>query len=269
MRARGLAGLALVLAATFAGCLGDDDGATTTSTSTSTSTTQTGTSATTTSTTATTSAPANRAPSATLSASIEAGAAPLNVTFTLVGTDADGDALTWTFDADGDNSPETEGDALPAEYVHSYEVAGAYNATLAVGDGQALTVVNVTITVSAAAEAPASQDATGSWLLGAVVAGCFGDLVGFGFPAELDGVLYASFAVDPATWGKGYTASVTSSLPQDSPGFGFLDASRTVIMSGFLGDTATGNVPNDAAFGVFWTCLGATVEGTYHAGPPA
>lgn len=144
--------LALILCSVaFGGCLGgDDDGTSTTSTSSTTGSTST--TGTPTSTTTTTTTPAeNDAPSATLAASIEQGSIPFNVTFTLDGADSDGDALTWAFDADGDNSPEAEGDSLPAQYVHTYDAEGLWNATLAVSDGTHLTVRNVVINATAAA----------------------------------------------------------------------------------------------------------------------
>lgn len=55
------------------------------------------------------------------------------VTFTLGGTDDDGDALAWTLDL-GDGTSET-GDALPAEVSHAFAAAGDHTVTLTVTDG--------------------------------------------------------------------------------------------------------------------------------------
>ncbi len=75
----------------------------------------------------------NAAPVASLVASAINGTSPLNVTFTLDGTDADGDNLTWTFSVNG---TEIEfGTALPASINHVF-MAGNHTATMTVSDGE-------------------------------------------------------------------------------------------------------------------------------------
>ncbi len=97
-------------------------------------------------------ATANRAPTANLTADLTDGTAPLNVTFTLSGSDADGDNLTWTLSfGDGE---ATNGTTLPANVTHSFTAAGNYTVTLAVSDGTNTTEASVVVeAVEAAAEA--------------------------------------------------------------------------------------------------------------------
>lgn len=99
------------------------------------------------STSATTNGAPNHPPTASMLANTT-GEAPLNVTFLLNGTDADGDALAWTLDF-GDNSTLANGTGLPANVTHFYAAAGLFNATLLVSDGNATT--NATLTLSLAA----------------------------------------------------------------------------------------------------------------------
>ncbi|MFO1533756.1 MAG: PKD domain-containing protein, partial [Thermoplasmatota archaeon] len=77
------------------------------------------------------------------------GAAPLVVTFTLDASDADGDSLSWTFDADNDTIPDASGgsDDLPATVTWPYAMPGAYTASLVIDDGQAQDVQTLAITV--------------------------------------------------------------------------------------------------------------------------
>ncbi len=91
----------------------------------------------------------NTAPTATVTADNLTGVAPLGVTFDLDGMDADGDAVTWTFDADGDGTPDAEGTDLPATAAHTYSAVGNFSALLVVSDGTDATEANLTIVVTA------------------------------------------------------------------------------------------------------------------------
>lgn len=73
----------------------------------------------------------NAAPTASLEASAQNGTAPLNVTFTLGGSDPDGDNLTWTLTVGNDT---VTGDVLPAS-VNRTLAAGNHTVTLTVSDG--------------------------------------------------------------------------------------------------------------------------------------
>lgn len=113
-----------------------DDGGTASGTSTRTGTgTSTRTSTGSASATGTGSPANNTAPTANVTADVDNGTAPLSVNFTLDASDADGDALSWTFDADGDGTPEANGTALPATVQHTFNETGEFRAELAVSDG--------------------------------------------------------------------------------------------------------------------------------------
>lgn len=99
----------------------------------------------------------NTAPEASLSANQTTGQAPLAVTFTLEGSDADGDALRWTFTIQQGAQLST-GDQLPATVNHTYDRAGNFTAVLTVDDGNQTAGANLTITVTA----PDTDDATGN-----------------------------------------------------------------------------------------------------------
>lgn len=262
MRAAWLVGT-LLIATALAGCAGDDDGGdgpTTTRTGTTatgtptTAPTQTGTS---TSTSTSTSGPGdeNGAPTATLAASISGGAAPLNVTFDLSGADPDGDALTWTFDADGDGTKDAEGTELPAEVTFLYETAGNFTASLLVSDGTEASVASVDIEVTGEGGGAGSQVASVSWVFAA--AGCLGpyDTWPVGTPAA--GITHGEFEVDPATWGLTYTAVFSFSAPIYVAAIDFYDDGGTRIDGYFdTVDTLTGKVPDGAVYAVFSDCLG-------------
>jgi PKD repeat protein len=91
----------------------------------------------------------NTAPTAGLTLDASSGVAPLPVQATVTGSDADGDALTWTLDF-GDGSALSKG-SLPHDPVgHTYDMAGTYLARLAVSDGKLTTVKTATIVVGLA-----------------------------------------------------------------------------------------------------------------------
>lgn len=93
----------------------------------------------------------NTAPTATLAADVLNGTAPLNVTFTLAGADADKDNLTWMLTAG--NATLGNGTTLPANVTHQFLEAGNVSVVLAVSDGSNTTLANVTIVVAAAVPA--------------------------------------------------------------------------------------------------------------------
>ena len=84
--------------------------------------------------TATPTAAPNRDPTAQLTADPGTGEALLAVVLHGVGTDPDGDALSWSLDF-GDGSAAASGTALPADVAHDY-AAGSHTATLTVTDGR-------------------------------------------------------------------------------------------------------------------------------------
>lgn len=242
--------LAVVLlsALALAGCSGDggDDGkATSTSTSGSRS-----------SSSATPTVAPNHPPSGSLSASVQAGGVPLQVNFTVAGTDPDGDAVNWTL-AFGDGNSTTGAD-LPGNATHTYTAAGAYNATLTLDDGRNQTAYSVAVNATAAADT-ASQQVSGEWTAGAaacphVAGGAFEDQSA-GDLATGGGVTWGYFEVDPATWGATWTvlaASDTGALIE----MDFWDTSGAYMEynSGEYGAPFSGTVPDDAGYGFVFPC---------------
>ena len=138
------------VAMAFAGCSdgGDDGDGTTTSTSasrSSTSATATSTSrssSSSSSASSTSGAPSNAAPSGSISASING----TNATFSLNGTDPDGDALSWELDF-GDGSTPATGDTLPATSSHPYAI-GNHTANFTLSDGTASKSYEVAVAVA-------------------------------------------------------------------------------------------------------------------------
>ncbi len=150
MRAVAVAAVLALLAATLAGCAGEDPlryPRTSTTSSSASSTSRTSTSA----------APAPNAtvapPTANLTVSPANGTAPLNVTLELSGNVTQGN-LTWTL-LFGDGNT-TNGTSLPATLVHLYSGGGNYTPTLTVSDGtrNATATANLTVLPGTAGFAP-------------------------------------------------------------------------------------------------------------------
>lgn len=112
---------------------------------------------------------AGSAPTAVASADLTTGLAPLTVNFTGVGSDADGQvaSYSWNF---GDGSPALTGETAN----HTYVNPGVYTATLTVTDNAGLTNTStVAITVSNGVTTPPPQTAEngpGAWALTIVAA---------------------------------------------------------------------------------------------------
>lgn len=219
----------LLLTVAFAGCASDDpkdeagDGTTTAtgSSSTSSSSLSGGQSGTTSasqsgsSTQSGTTAPGeNHAP--TLVITLAAGqspngSAPLAVTFLLNGTDADGDALSWTL-AFADGSQNATGAALPAEQNHTFSTEGTYNVTFVVSDGKATVTATYPIAVlSGGAPAPAPIVIAGKWNAGSPVAGAYVLYTCEASPA--DGQDSSFFQVPAEAAGRSFTATVAATGP--------------------------------------------------------
>jgi PKD repeat protein len=99
----------------------------------------------------------NAAPVATLAADVTEGEPPLEVTFTITGTDADSDPLaTFSLDfGDGDELEDVSFDGSTTE-THTYDAAGNFPARLTVktADGRVSNVAERVITVIPANVAP-------------------------------------------------------------------------------------------------------------------
>ncbi len=155
----------LVLFAALSGCLADEATPASTTASTTASSDDNSTASPTPTNTSVSVAP-NTPPTANLSSDAPNGTAPLNVTFTVNGTDVDGDNLTWTLDADGDGTADYNGTELPSEVVHEYLDAGNYTAFLNVTDGENFTTANLTIVVEVPASGSLACDRPGATSVG-------------------------------------------------------------------------------------------------------
>jgi PKD repeat protein len=151
----------------------------------------------------------NHAPVANLTASTLSGAAPMTVNFTLNGTDAEGDALSWTLTY-GNASANVTGTVLPANATHVFDAAGTFNVTLVISDGKLSANATVTIVVSAAAAAATGFtpiDATKSWTVS------FGGAFEYGLGCYEDGVDCAYFDLGNQAVGRAFTMTFSSTVP--------------------------------------------------------
>ena len=215
----------------------------------------------------------NLRPTALLEASAVSGQAPLIVSFTLNGSDPDGDNLTWSFDADGDGQDEINGTLLPAAYEHTYDV-GTFLANLTVSDGNLTAFGNVTITVTAAPAPPPpagpKQTVDGDFTVG--LEGCYSwlayDTAGSDPAAvaggTLNGTTRVQFNVHQGTIGSPYRAVFTFDQGYLFVNVAFYDSDDDLVDSdasgspNFGGITITGTVPVGAARGVIFSCGGPT-----------
>jgi len=202
----------------------------------------------------------NHAPTANLTATVGNGTAALNVTFTLRGTDPDGDALTWALNfgepanaTAGANATRAHGTSLPANVTHAYKAGGRLNATLTVSDGHNATtaILRLNLTSAAAPRLPPVA------FKGHIVAfdptetptkECFLDLlIGPGVPRDVVGNIFA-FPHPMDGWAYKF----------DKPGYWtqFWKGSNAILGSG-----SSGTVPKGSDN--VWVCGGdATTSNT-------
>ena len=92
----------------------------------------------------------NQAPTATLEANVTSGSIPLDVSFTLAGSDPEGDAITAQLKVGAaDPVPVT----VPGSHRHTFEAVGNYTIILTVSDGNATATDELVIEAKAAAAA--------------------------------------------------------------------------------------------------------------------
>lgn len=89
----------------------------------------------------------NTPPVANLTTDAVNGTAPLNVTFTLDATDAEGDNLTWILAVNG--TEVANGTALPATVEHNFTEPGNLTVLLRVSDGDATGDASLVVVVEA------------------------------------------------------------------------------------------------------------------------
>lgn len=217
---------------------------------------------------------ANQPPTASIDADTTSGAAPLQVNFSLSGSDPDGDAIAWVFDADGDGEADAEGEELPADVAFTFEEAGNYTASLTVTDGDESASDSLPVTVgSGGGEEPAGQVASGSWTVGAAncphnVVGVYEPLDASAFGPPGDGVSWGFFEVDPSTYGM--TWSLESTDGSVAPliielDFFDVDGSFMEYHAGGPGEVLTGAVPGGAGYAMVLPCGDGGGDYTYTA----
>ncbi len=195
----------------------------------------------------------NAAPEATLQANLTAAVAPASILFFINGTDAEGDAMSWTLDANGDNETDAQGDSVPAEASFVFEEPGSYTARLTISDGQSTTAAEITVEVSApeAAPAPEPLDYTGTW--NAVGSFCETGVAG----STYDGVIQGAANVGPETWGGTFEAMIDFEYPELGGTISFSSSGGPGSMESMevsVGELVTGIIPNDTTRVVFQVC---------------
>lgn len=146
--------MALLAAAGLAGCADDPEGegsSTTTSgvlitytgSRTGTTSSSAGTTSSSTASGTTTGSSDNRAPTATLASTVDGK----NATFSLSGSDPDGDVIVW--DLEFGDGASANGTSLPATVTHAY-AAGNFTAKLTVTDGTASATDDVAVAIAGA-----------------------------------------------------------------------------------------------------------------------
>lgn len=261
MRTLALLAILTVSALALAGCSGDGDGdgdPTSSSSSSSRSSSSTSTSrssSSSTSASSTSTGPANQAPSGSISVSVNG----TNATFTLTGSDPDGDIVVWDL-AFGDGNA-TNGTSLPANVTHAYAGAGNFTANFTMTDGTDPVTYDVVVELAGAGAGPGPQTFHGEWAASWTFA-C--EVIGV-YPAA--DVTHSILAVDAATIGKAYTATFTSTTPNPL-GYGMSFQDGAGAENSFVQGPSplTGTVPTGTVEIWFYACGGGAHSVDYSAG---
>lgn len=201
--------------------------------------------------------PPNRAPTAQLMASIANGTTPLNVTFGLAGTDADGDALNWTLVLE--DGVRVNGTGLPTNLTHTFTDAGDRLVALEVTDGHDVARANVTVRVAAPPPAPAAVFAQAQQFPSSPAASATVPVVGYagaaacaGFWDGTSGFDCVFFALEAAWEGHAFNATADEGDP-DLEFWPACDPREVFAMSGSAGDgPEAGTIPPGARCVVLW-----------------
>lgn len=134
------------------------------------------------------------------------GEGPFQATFTVDGSDADGDFLEWTLDADGDGQSDADGTSLPA--TATIELSeGSYNATLNLTDGW--TFVEIHLPFNASFERPPRDPFSqgGTLTLNCLQCTEAGANTGVGYRAGMSGLDSIFFEIPAEYVGGEFTAT--------------------------------------------------------------
>lgn len=204
--------------------------------------------------------PSNKAPTGRLAASVANGTTPLSVNFTLEGSDADGDALSWSL-AFGDGASEN-GTALPANVTHAFAAAGNYTVTYNLTDGKASASYNVTIRVAAGGPGGGSttavfteaQEYPSNPVNSLVIpnVGYAGATGCAGYWDGTSGVDCVFFELEAAWAGKAFTATADAGNP-DLEFWPVCDPTEVFAVAGFnAAGPESGAIPSGALCVVIW-----------------
>lgn len=192
--------------------------------------------------------------------------------FTLTGSDADNDSLSWTL-AFGDGNA-TNGTALPATVTHNYTAAGNVTPVFTLSDGNHTTAYNATIAVGVGA---AAETVTSTWTVGSVWCVNYpynASSIGGGGPTPFKhgtpaaNSLYGEVVVKASWAGRPYHADFGKPANmEDAAIIAFYDASDGYLDSGASAGglngppdpaadpmTADGTIPAGAAIATLMNC---------------
>jgi hypothetical protein len=267
MRTLALLAALTTVAMAFAGCSdggGDGDSSTTsssasgTASATGSSTSRSATSTGSATSTSSGSTPQNRAPAGSISVAVNG----TNATFTLTGSDPDGDTIVWDL-AYGDGNG-TNATSLPANVTHAYPSTGNFTANFTITDGASPVTYDVVLNVTGGAggtlavfsEAQATPSNPGNsatvpvanaYLLGA--GGCAS------FNAEMSGGDCVFFVLLPEYAGHAFTATADAGDP-DLEFWANCDPSELFGVGGFVNDgPEAGTIPDGAGCVILWAKL--------------
>jgi hypothetical protein len=198
----------------------------------------------------------NHAPVAHLAVDVNGTAA----NFTLDGTDADNDTLSWTLDfGDGNH---TNGTSLPATVAHDYaasNVTGNLTASLNVTDGSATGQAHAVVALGAGGGGPLFSHSEGTKAPGNPAnsaeipgVGWCGSSCCAGFDAKQSGVDCVFVALPDGLAGHPFLASADAGDP-DLEFWGACDPSQLFAVSDFRNDgPESGAVPGGVGCVIIW-----------------
>lgn len=223
-------------------------------------------------------AASNNPPTGEITASVTSGPAPLDVTFTIAATDADGDDLTWSL-ADSSTTLAT-GTGGNGTYEHTFDV-GTHTITLTVSDGEANATANVTVSAVAPTASKVGLPKPDGKVKGSVYAynsvggqgvgvsnvastatGAAGDPVPK-YPAGSDVVITArSVSADGVTIAAATPCEFSMRKPDGSLVLGPLKCTGSADSSALQYTVGVQKLP--ATKGTYLLVFGLTVDGTTH-----
>ena len=208
--------------------------------------------------------PPNNAPTAVATASVTSGNAPLQVTFSGLGsTDPDAaDTLTYAWDLDGDNLLD---DSTAAQPTFNYTTPGSHTVTLKVTDPDgAFSTATVVVKVNSSPKAVATASPTSGTaplavaFNGSASTDADGDALTYAWDLDGDGLLDDSTAAQP-TFNYTTPGNYTVTLKVTDTGGAFSTTTVVVKVNATPNAVATANLTSgNAPLQVAFSGLGST-----------